>query len=494
MNYGMIGSKLISSEKYTLPDYVISGPFPQYYSYGHIGIFTFQSYYGGYSYKISRIDNHCIYYQYVPTDNFDKLLIEWYSAMLYKKYLFQMMFSSQSDITEHAPMTPSNVTINFYDPNNYMYPKSARNYYTILCSDDITMNIALGATQEYIYLHNGMIHLSGIEQFSFRTDTILYGCTWAGISMRIVIVDGSVICQTIHVTNNIDVFPVTSRCEQYTLTFLHEGDISVAPAESFYEYLTQHKLSKWNIKLSKILFTFLQYNELLESFEGYYNVSTVWTLYANLSYSSNENYIVYKVSSECSNIFKQISVYTIYYTVMDKTYVYTSYMIFEDYVGIMPETFVAQPTYHGAGIFLVGNDSISPQTWNRKCDVKVHYQIYSPNPYVSSPHYTIHNGAKSYKNWYNSWHMCTNHSCYMVHDSSAMPEPTTWEEAAAFCQTKHGRLFTVNSDAEQIAVVDWIMTKRRRMSDTFYGYLQQHARATVMFLGLRLTEVNIFVA
>jgi hypothetical protein len=236
--------------------------------------------------------------------------------------------------------------------------------------------------------------------------------------------------------------------------------------------------------------------------QTHYDVKHFWIFSTQFLRSLGWNNIVYTIprDSYCSAYLDRVSVFTIYHRVPIREYVpelknvkVIYNMIFEDYMKNIPLELFAQPTHHNSGLFVMSTYN-QLDNWGQDCNVSVLMWHYSISPYVTPMLYNtdMFISYYEYMPWYNKWRMCRRNRCYMVHDYLSDVYYISWTQVEEFCEVNQGHLFTANSEAEQRAVIQWVMTKRRRMHTIFYGYLQHYSRANVIFLGLRADQVIWF--
>ncbi len=87
----------------------------------------------------------------------------------------------------------------------------------------------------------------------------------------------------------------------------------------------------------------------------------------------------------------------------------------------------------------------------------------------------------------NQWRMCWMGSCYLVRDKHPIPGTFNWLEAEQFCQLHDGHLLSINSEAEYLNLISWLVNKRWKYANQ-YRFSSQHLRASWMFLGLLIKD------
>ena len=95
------------------------------------------------------------------------------------------------------------------------------------------------------------------------------------------------------------------------------------------------------------------------------------------------------------------------------------------------------------------------------------------------------------KSMHNQWRMCRLGRCYMVKDDTSLPQNTTWQDAEDFCRSHNGHLLSANSNSEELAVWHWLIGKRRVSDNSFNGFSTLHLRASMIYIGLHISEVSI---
>ena len=127
--------------------------------------------------------------------------------------------------------------------------------------------------------------------------------------------------------------------------------------------------------------------------------------------------------------------------------------------------------------------------WTEGCSINIKFDYRKTDPYSGLPPYqaaALVDIKKPYE-----WRMCRLGSCYMMRDDRRIPRISTWNQAEQFCQSHNGHLLSINSDAEQAVVLDWLT--RRPFTRTFdglsrqavMGYMAMYLRVSMMFIGLK---------
>ena len=74
-------------------------------------------------------------------------------------------------------------------------------------------------------------------------------------------------------------------------------------------------------------------------------------------------------------------------------------------------------------------------------------------------------------------------SCYMMHDEHPIPTNSSWLEAEQFCQSHNGHLFSINTEAEYLTVIEWLVNKRWKNGNQD-SFASLHLPTSWIFLGL----------
>ena len=461
-----------------------------------------------FKYNIIRNEGHCLYYQCVPSDSPFEFHIQMETYFRWKR-LAGLIFTSQRVSQEKTLRNENLHTAQAYAiASKYIFQINDTNHLTntTMCTFDLLIaydsqatpykriyftiqNYTSPAISTLVYINpedDSVIELDNIAELFFTGDIVK--CEGIGYTMRLAIVDTESRCTTTMYDwlseHNIHWNHVTSlmpKCEQIILKY--------SPATKNY-VLKKNEQRKQS--------QFLQ--SLPTMFHTHQVVQNYWILATQYMYSLSWNTISYAIPREsyCVTYLDQVSVFTVYHSVgvleighPQQYYWARKDVIFEDYVTTIPHRLVAQPTHHYSGLLLMSTLNLR-NMWHEDCNVSILLSYYSISPYMTRMQYSTDMSQfyHKYEPWYNKWRMCRKYHCYLVQDSSAYPYNMTWTEAEHVCKENQGHVFTANSEAEQSAVIQWVMTKRRRSFTVFYGYLQHYARATVIFLGLRVDQVN----
>ena len=226
------------------------------------------------------------------------------------------------------------------------------------------------------------------------------------------------------------------------------------------------------------------------------DVVTYWVLNVHpigLSYNSKASYISYnaQIDPKCHNLIN-IDVKTNYYHVVDLGNVVTSYLILDTYDVAKSQMFMSFATRvgHYTGLHITLPNIYMQHFTETKCSIDISVALTSLHMYKMGSLSTRVTLDEQAKPGYNEWRMCWNSRCYMLRDYTSIPQESTWLEAEQFCESHQGHLLTLKSNTQQLALLEWLATKRRQIKGQLSGYSSIHLRGVMIFLGLRHTMVS----
>ena len=420
------------------------------------------------SYNVKRQRGHCLYFQVIPSDGPEGL--EYITAEL------PMIVNTDANIvfTSHSENPPtrrtlSQISVQFNNPNNIKYttcPNLDKPY--MRTENDVMkryylyLNIWKTPLINFTYNDSITRMVQNINQLQFNGPII--ACTWFGLSLKVELRDfTSLQCISREVFIN---KPESSdfTCGRFIFE-THNATLPHADTPSFAVLPLRREQLHW----------FFQFS---------------------ISNTRNilDTYLLINIGAQCTHeldpdLLYSVKLYSVIQTIGrgGQKPVDASYIIMAGYHNAFKMgKFITVPTYFSSGMYFKQSNSLM-----EKCYINVQYrqkcmQIYT-GP-LKIDYISVHQNNTKHANHKqnNQWKMCWNNKCYMAEDDKFIPSHTSWIEAEQFCQKHHGHIVSINSDAEQTVVLEWLLNKRRELLTEydFYGFSSLLKISTLMFLGL----------
>ena len=424
------------------------------------------------SYTISRISGNCVYFQYITHDVITRTLMDGYHNPFISDFIFRSHadidsgYSYQSHTTTYK-YTFSKYTIRVSDPNKIIQHSYCSVFHPY-GYDGINLEMDDNARRRHLapVLFDQSSIFDGIIEVKYTG--IFTTCLWSGLNMRIGIDDSNAACQRRYYPSVFHLIPV--QCSRFRL-FYSEHSPGEVLNEQERHFVRRHSFN-----------VMYKLNDVHEAY---------WCFFIDsLSHHTLKlSYVMYSIEGTHHHRpgLDNVSVFVVYYNRIDVLHTQTTYFIVEDYLKSDVDTYVAPPTYHGSGMFLTSARDACVSSPSR-CTMDISYQHYYAHPYTTPLNYQTVTFNDEHPGEVNQWRMCRHQRCYMVRDEDVMPGNSTWSGSESFCNINGGHLWSVNSDAEQLSVIQWLINKRRDTSNS--GYSKLYLRASVLFIGLQLNKVR----
>jgi hypothetical protein len=420
------------------------------------------------SYNIIRYHGQCLYFQCIPSDGFlDEVVAEGPNATLGVRYV--KFTSQENDKDGSVHRSWNTVTAELSDP----YGASGND----ICQFGYNSALGLESPKQnefYIYVNvtkipvsvpvDEPIHLRNIDQLQFSGHIV--ACKWLGMSAKISLKDSQAYCAAGLILPNI-LAASDLRC----------GHMELA--------LPMEKQTSHDLLLSESMYPLKTDQYIVENMVWHFSINSI-------THQVDQFLIIQLGVNKCFNVMNSALSVKIYSVIqilkrggvqrdMD-----ISYLSMDSYQNVLNETFIINPTFYSTGMY------VNPTWFASNCIINMSYyhqlmQFHQTPINISYLSTTFENPADP--RYYMQWRMCWYDRCYLMRDDKFIPTASSWNEADLFCRTKGGHLLSINSDAEQAAVLQWILNKRRLIVDNDqYGFSTIWTRSWMVFLGLHIDK------
>ena len=414
---------------------------------------------------IIRYHGQCLYFQCIPSDGYLHQVMAGTPPV--GPNVEHIKFTGQRNDTSayYIHRVLSSITVEYYNPNKATNDD--------LCS--LESNTALGSDSNvdfYVYVNlkntrvkipdDRPVRLENISQLLFPGHIV--SCRWLGVSAKIFINDSPLYCAIGSVSLN---KPDASDfyCGNIEFTSLLE--------ENFNRDVLSEEIHFLKTDVRNIKHRFWHFSVI--------NINTY--VYQFLSLNLD-------VKRGCLSVSKHALLVELYSVIQilkrggRQNARDISYLTKDSYHNVLHRTFTIIPTIYSSGIYIIPNMMDIEIT---NCTIHMAYHHKMIQMYANPIH------IKYDQSHNNQWRMCWHDRCYLMRDDRFIPSSSSWQESEDFCRTKGGHLVSINSDVEQVTVLQWILNKRRYLAGKAkYGFSTIWTRSWMMFLGLTIDKKVIF--